>query len=376
MRLALSEEQRRFGRTLHEMLARAPVEEGPGPGRRLWAALGAAGVTGLAIPERHGGSAAGADDVVVACEQLGRHAVAGPVAESIAAVPLLLAGRDEPHDELLAGLAEGRVIASLAVEPWLPFALDGDDVDLLLLVDGDVVRSGRAGAVHQSMDPARRLAEVLPGPVVGGDGVGRALDLGMLACAAQLLGAGRTLLDMSIEHARTRTQFGRSIGSFQALRHRLADVAVAIDFARPLLYAAAVALDMTDERAAARGGAEPAADLDGGRDVSAAKISCGEAALLAARTALQVHGAIGYTAEHRLGRYLTLVRALHLSWGTPGWHRQRVLASIVGATAGDPTPPPTSCLGAASRGDVTLMPRDGPGSAGAGVGRTKEEGSE
>jgi alkylation response protein AidB-like acyl-CoA dehydrogenase len=424
MRLGLSDEQRRFAQVLHEMLSDG------GNGRRLWAALGAAGVTGLMIPERYDGVGAGADDLVIACEQLGRHAVAGPVAESIAAAPLLLTG----DEERLAGLAAGRIVASVVAPPWLPYALDGDSADLVLLVDGDAVHLGLAGAVHQSMDPVRRLVDIERGALLGtGRPVRRALDLGVLACSAQLLGAGQALLEMSIEHARTRNQFGRPIGAFQAVRHQLADVSVALDFARPLLYAAAVALDQPVKGSAdaerdqpawaaadiergrpARGAAGtepdrpagvPAADLDAGRDVSAAKVACGQAALLAARTALQVHGAIGYTAEHRLGRYLTLVRALNLSWGTPDQHRRRVLAAItsepdrtdgvgtaaaagevrgtggvgtagvVGATAGEGTPPPVSHLGAVGGVDVPWPPRSGAESAGADFARTEREGS-
>jgi alkylation response protein AidB-like acyl-CoA dehydrogenase len=384
MRLAPSEEQRRFAHVLHDMLTRADpaavskawAEGDTAPGRRLWATLGDTGVTGLLVPPGSGGAGGGADDLVVACEQLGRHAVPGPVAESIGAVPLLL-GVD---DERLSGIVAGRMIGSLVAAPWLPYALDGDSVDLVLVAEGDAVFLGRAGAVHRSMDPARRFADVECGALLGtGRPVRRALDLGVLACSAQLLGAGQALLDMSVGHARERTQFGRPIGSFQAVRHRLADVAVALGFARPLLYAAAAALNEPD--------GETAADLDVGRDVSAAKVACGQAALLAARTALQVHGAVGYTAEHQLGRYLTLVRALHLSWGTPDQHRLRVLASITGepdspigggaarnggATAGDRTPQPVSRLGAASGADVAWPPGNSPDSAGAGIARTEK----
>jgi alkylation response protein AidB-like acyl-CoA dehydrogenase len=384
MRLAPSEEQRRFAHVLHDMLTRADpaavskawAEGDTAPGRRLWATLGDTGVTGLLVPPGSGGAGGGADDLVVACEQLGRHAVPGPVAESIGAVPLLL-GVD---DERLSGIVAGRMIGSLVAAPWLPYALDGDSVDLVLVAEGDAVFLGRAGAVHRSMDPARRFADVECGALLGtGRPVRRALDLGVLACSAQLLGAGQALLDMSVGHARERTQFGRPIGSFQAVRHRLADVAVALGFARPLLYAAAAALNEPD--------GETAADLDVGRDVSAAKVACGQAALLAARTALQVHGAVGYTAEYQLGRYLTLVRALHLSWGTPDQHRLRVLASITGepdspigggasrnggATAGDRTPQPVSRLGAASGADVAWPPGNSPDSAGAGIARTEK----
>jgi alkylation response protein AidB-like acyl-CoA dehydrogenase len=146
-----------------------------------------------------------------------------------------------------------------------------------------------------------------------------ALDIGALACAAQLLGAGRALLETSVDYAGQRSQFGRRIGQFQAVQHQLADVAIGLEFARPLLYAAAVAL---------ADGAGTAA-----RDTSAAKIACADAAHRAARTALQVHGAIGYTREYGLDLWLTKVRALVPAWGTQSAHRARVLAALTEAGA-------------------------------------------
>ncbi|MDI6097404.1 acyl-CoA dehydrogenase family protein [Actinoplanes sp. NEAU-A12] len=356
MRLAPSAEQRRFADVLHQMLTGADLpgvsaawaNGDVGPGRRLWTALADAGVTGLLVPERWGGLGAGPDDLVIACEELGHHAVPGPIAESIAAVPVLLAGRpatagtepDAMADKWLPELVAGRAVASMAAPPWLPLAADGDAADLILLVTGDEVRTGQPGRIHRSMDPARRLAEVLPGGVLTtGPPMPHAINLGVLACAAQLLGAGRALLETAVGYAKTRTQFGRPIGSFQAVRHQLADVAVAIEFARPLLYAAAVALAGTGTATA-------------GRDVSAAKVACGEAAVLAARVALQVHGAVGYTREHGLGRWLTRVRVLHAAWGTPARHRERILAELAGEMAGDRRTPPEGRGTAASRQDV------------------------
>jgi alkylation response protein AidB-like acyl-CoA dehydrogenase len=130
----------------------------------------------------------------------------------------------------------------------------------------------------------------------------------------QLIGAARALLEASVRHAGVRVQFGRPVGAFQAVKHRLADVAIGLQFARPLLDAAAVAL----------GEDAPTA----GRDVSAAKVACTEAAYRAARAALQVHGAIGYTAEHELSRFLLQVRALIPAWGGPAEHRARVLREL------------------------------------------------
>jgi alkylation response protein AidB-like acyl-CoA dehydrogenase len=169
------------------------------------------------------------------------------------------------------------------------------------------------------VDPARSLFEVrgeqllASGPTVTA-AVTSALDHGALACAAQLLGAGRALLEASVRYAGQRTQFGRPVGAFQAVKHHLADAAIGLEFARPLLDAAALAL----------AGGSPTAS----RDVSAAKIACADAAHQSARIALQVHGAIGYTQEHDLSLWLLKVRALVPAWGTQSEHRAAVMAAL------------------------------------------------
>jgi len=352
MRLVPSPEQAGFAATLHDLLTAADVPSAAArwadgdtaPGRAIWSRLADAGVTGLIVPERWGGAGAGAADLVIACEVLGHHALPGPVAESISAVPALLAAlaEDGPEDDRAADkwlpeLAAGRVIATLAAPPWLPCAADPDAADLVLLAEPGAVRLARTGTVHASMDPTRRLAEVsAAGTLAAGPAtraaVAHALNLGALACAAQLLGAGHALLEAAVAHAQTRSQFGRPVGSFQALQHRLADVAVGLEFARPLLYAAAAAVSGAGASApdaaasGASGGAGSAGDT--ARDVSAAKVACGEAAHRVARAALQVHGAIGYTREHGLGRWLTKVRVLTLAWGTPAQHRARIMAEL------------------------------------------------
>ena len=144
--------------------------------------------------------------------------------------------------------------------------------------------------------------------------VARAYEFGALATAAQLVGAGQAMLDMTVDYAKQRTQFGRVIGGYQAIKHTLADVHIALDLARPLLYGAALAL------------AEDSADT--ARDVSAAKAAAAGAALLSARASLQTHGAIGYTAEHDLSHWLLRVQALHSAWGDPTSHRRRVVEAL------------------------------------------------
>jgi len=348
-----SAEQAQFTASLHDMLADAGVPAAArnwaagdrAPGLAVWRALAALGVTALAVPERGGGLGASLADVVVACEELGHHAVPGPVAESVAAVPVLLAtlpdhaaagdladgdladgdlaGRDLGGGAWaapwLARLAAGELIATAAMPPWLPWAVDTDAAGLVLLAAGDVVRLAAPGARYRSVDPGRSLSEVAGGQVLSrgpavAAAVTRALDAGALACAAQLLGAGRALLEASVRHAGQRTQFGRPVGAFQAVKHHLADVAIGLEFAGPLLNAAAAALDAGDRHAA--------------RDVSAAKVACTDAARRAARTALQVHGAIGYTEEHDLHLWLLKVRALAGAWGSQAEHRARVMAAI------------------------------------------------
>jgi hypothetical protein len=340
---------REFAAVLHDMLSAAGVPDvarrwadaDRAPGLALWRRLADLGVTGLAVPTMRGGLGAGPAELVAACTELGHHAVPGPVAESVAAVPALLTVLDDTvvddtvlddtvlgggcPGEWLTGLAGGDLIATLAVPPRLPFAADAEAAGLVLLVEGDVVQVGTvvgAGTVmagRRSVDPARSLSAVTGARVVArgaGMAVARAFELGTLACSAQLLGAGRALLEASVRHARTRAQFGHPIGSFQAVKHKLADVAIGLEFAGPLLDAAAVAIAEDSATAA--------------RDVSAAKVACGDAAARAASAALQVHGAIGYTAEHDLSLWLTKVRALVPAWGSQAEHRDRVMAELAG----------------------------------------------
>ena len=356
-------EQEEFGASLHAALAAADVAGAArrwaagdrAPGQALWRKLAGLGVTALAVPQRWGGLGASLQDVAVACEELGHHALPGPVPESVAAVPVLLAtlaqrcGADESRaprsqaaralaSEWLPALADGEQIATLALPPRLPYAVDADAAGLVLLADGNVVRLATAVARHPSVDPARWLWQTCAGPVLArgpaaAAAAARALEAGTLACAAQLLGAGRALLETSVRQATQRSQFGQPIGSFQAVKHHLADVAIGLEFARPLLDAAAAALDDQIQADPAPDAARPDSSVHSARDVSAAKIACTDAAYRAARVALQVHGAIGYTQEHDLHLWLTKVRALAGAWGSQAEHRARVMAALAGPVA-------------------------------------------
>ncbi|MGW1838224.1 acyl-CoA dehydrogenase family protein [Streptomyces sp. NPDC002067] len=219
---------------------------------------------------------------------------------------------------LLSRIAAGDALVSLCLlSPAQPYALDADAADVVLVVEGEVLRRAEpVGPVRRSADPARRLVRPGPGPVLArGPGVAaaaaRAYDMAALATAAQALGLGRALLDATVRYVRERTQFGVPVGSFQAVKHRLADTLLGLEFAEPLVYGAALAL--------ARGEAD-------GRAVSAAKVAAGEAAYAAARTALHLHGALGYTEEPDLSLWIRKARPLRDAWGTPAAHRARVLA--------------------------------------------------
>jgi alkylation response protein AidB-like acyl-CoA dehydrogenase len=321
MRFSLDTAHQDFASSIDALLSKADMPEvirswntgDTGPGLQVWQRLADAGVNGLLIAEDHDGLGADAVDLVVAVEQLGRHAVPGPVVETLAAVPSLLT---EVSPDRLSALASGS-LATVAASPHVPFAVDADTADLVLLVDDGTVHLAHAGTVRQSVDHARRLYPLSAGDELGSAEVGRAFDLGALATAAQLQGLGQKLLEVSSDYVQQRRQFGTVIGQFQAIKHHLAEVAIGLEMSRPLLHGAALSVR--------------AGSAESSRDVSAARVACGDAAYHAARVALQVHGAIGYTQEHDLGLWLTKVRALVTAWGTPAFHRGRVVDSLVEA---------------------------------------------
>ncbi|KUI05823.1 acyl-CoA dehydrogenase family protein [Mycobacterium sp. IS-3022] len=317
MNFELDEQQRDFAASIDAALGAADL---PGavrawaagdtaPGRKVWAQLTDLGVTALVVPEKYDGIEAHPVDLVVATERLGRWCVPGPVVESIAVAPILLA-----DDERSAALAAGELIATVALPPHVPYAVDADTAGLILMADNNEVREGAAGARHESVDPSRKLFDVSASGDAKPADVARAYEFGVLATAAQLVGAGQAMLDMSVEYAKQRSQFGKVIGTYQAIKHKLADVHIAVELARPLVYGAALSLADNSP--------------DTARDVSAAKAAAADAALLAARSALQTHGAIGFTQEHDLSLWLLRVQALRSAWGDPSVHRRRVLEAL------------------------------------------------
>ncbi|MEU9985757.1 acyl-CoA dehydrogenase family protein [Streptomyces sp. NPDC048045] len=312
MRFLLDAEQRAFADSLNAMLTSAGTPAvirdwsrgDHASGRALWHRVAAAGVFALAVPQEYEGLGLHPVELAVAFVELGRHAVPGPLVETVAAA--LLLGEDRQAKRFLPGLAAGDTMATVAAAGG--YALDGDAATLHLAARSEgLYLSPGPGPVRPCLDPARRPTPLTPGGelLVPGPPNAHALTWARLATAAQALGVGLALLDRTVAHVRQRTQFGVPIGSFQAVKHRLADAKTALEFARPLLFGAALSL-------------HPA-------DVAAAKLKACEAAYTTARAALQLHGAIGYTAEYDLSLWLTRARALRTAWGTPEECRDAVL---------------------------------------------------
>ncbi|GAA2100974.1 acyl-CoA dehydrogenase [Streptomyces albiaxialis] len=341
MRFLLDAEQREFARSLDGLLAssdtpsvaRSWASGDSGPGRALWGRLAETGVFALAVPERYeglGGPGLLPVELTVAFEALGRHAVPGPLVETVAAAALLGRLGDAAPAAGLPGLASGKTMATLCVTDTSPYALDADAANAVYVVEGAEgmdgehgVRGGSLrlaeghGPVQASADPARRLSRpggggtvLTRGPQVA-SAAAYARDTAALVTAAQALGLGRALLERTVVYVKQRTQFGAAIGTFQAVKHRLADTLLALEFAAPLLHGAALALAAEAPSA--------------GAETAAAKVAAGEAAYRAARTALQLHGAVGYTEELDLSHWIRKARPLRDAWGTPAACRARVL---------------------------------------------------
>jgi hypothetical protein len=309
MRFLFDEQQRGFAESVRTLLTRectpamlrAEFEGAPRPAQR-WQRLCATGMVDVDLS---------AVDAVLALEETGRFALPDPLVESALVAPPLL-GR--------AGLR-----VAVQMHDRGRHCIDADQADLLLLQHGDALHAVEPAQVcmtaQPSLDAGRRRFSLEWTPrsqtQVGDDpaSIAAACDRGAFGAAAQLLGLAARMIDMAAEHARTREQFGRPIGSFQAVKHLLADALLALEFARPAVYRAAWSLDHdAAERA---------------RDVSMAKAYASEAARSAGRAALQIHGAIGYTWAHDLHIWMKRAESLAADWGDAAWHRSRVARRLL-----------------------------------------------
>jgi len=366
--LAFTDEQEELRRTVRRFLDEScPVgevrrlmdtERGHDP--EVWRRLGELGLQGIHVPEAMGGAGMGQVELSIVLEELGRSLACLPYFSTVGlAVNTLLASGDEAAQrDLLPRLASGEATATLAVlEPsgswdldavattarregdgWAldgvkAFVVDGHTADVVLVaarapggltvfaVDGGA--SGMERVPVPELDQTRKLATLelssTPARMIGEEGgagawLPRALDLAAVALAAEQVGGAQRCLDMTVEYAKTRQQFGRAIGAFQAIKHRCADMLLRVESARAAAYYAAWAA------------AEDAEELPA--VASLARAYCSEAYSWVAGETIQVHGGIGFTWEHDAHLYFKRAKASELLLGDPARHRELLLQRI------------------------------------------------
>jgi len=319
-------------------------------------------LTGVHIPEAYGGSGFGAVELGIAMEEQGRALLCAPYLSScvLAAAAILEAGSDAQKTELLPGIASGRVRAALALtEPngrpgadgvhtiakrskggWTidgtkRFVIDGCTAESLIVVarTGDSAISffrvdpqvpGVTRRPLATMDATRKQAhiefEAAPAELLGDVGSGalalpRVLDHAAIALANEMVGGAQALLDSAVAYAKLRGQFGRAIGSFQAIKHKCADMLLDVELAKSAAYCAAQA--------------EADGDPETPSLASLAKAAAADAYMRAAAETIQIHGGIGFTWEHPAHLYFKRAKSSELLFGDPTYHRE-LLAQRIG----------------------------------------------
>lgn len=332
---------------------RAAVALASGYDEKLWRLLcGQLGVAGLAVPEEFAGLGAGLPEMAAVAEELGRTLTPAPFLGSVvlATGALLATGNETACARLLPAMLDGRRIASLVwadeharwdveavgcharhaagsytVDGHAHYVLDGDNADTLLvlahldddlaLFEVDPAQSGVQRRWSPTMDQTRRLAEVeLTGAGaerldVGGFAtqLGQLRDTALVALAAEQVGAAARALELTVAYTQQREQFGRPIGGFQALKHRMADLHVLVETARSIAYAAADATVPSEFT----------------RLAAAAKVHCSEAFDKVAAEMIQLHGGIAITWEHDAHLYFKRAHASAQLFGQPHEHLAR-----------------------------------------------------
>ena len=335
MDFTFSDEQRMMAASTRELLAdvcspavlRAVAEGRDTSGAARWERYCELGLPGLLAPESAGGVGLSNVDFVLIAEELGRAAVPEALVEHAAiGVPLLAEFASEPRVRPMleaAAAGTGRVAVALAQEP---FVAGAGEADWVLVGAGDelhlVPRSGVRLVEQPANDRLRRLHRIEYSPVPATriatgaavrEACSRAVDRGALHAAAQCLGVAERMLEIAVAYASDRKQFGQAIGAYQGLKHQFASAQVKVEFARPVVYAAAASLGESGE--------EPVA-------VSHAKLAAVAAADACARIAMQAHGAMGYSWEVDLHFYMKRAWALAGAWGDGNLHARRVQAAL------------------------------------------------
>jgi alkylation response protein AidB-like acyl-CoA dehydrogenase len=374
MRFAFSDEQEELRRSLRRFLEdRSP----PGEVRRLmetdqgwdpdvWGRMARQlGLQGLTVPEAHGGAGLGPVEQLVVLEEMGRALLCAPyLSTAVLAVNALRASGDEAAErEWLPGIADGTTVATLAVaeddgrwatdrlqtrarrrpDGWAldgrkSFVLDGAVADRVLVVaqadrgptlfavDGRDPRLTRRPL--QTIDMTRRQAALVldgvPARRVGDEGaaariVDQTVQLAIVALAAEQVGGAQRCLEMSVDYAKLRVQFGRPIGSFQAIKHKCADMLLEVESARSAAYYAAwAAAEGSDELPLV---------------ASLAKAYCSEAYVHVAAENIQIHGGIGFTWEHDAHLYYRRAKSSEMLLGSPTHHREAAAARLIDGAA-------------------------------------------
>jgi alkylation response protein AidB-like acyl-CoA dehydrogenase len=367
---AFNEEQEELRKTVRAFLEAKSSEEAvreqmdteAGYDAAVWQQMGEQlGLQGLVIPEEFGGSGYGYIELVVILEEMGRSLLCAPFFSSVvlAGNTLIHSGDDQAKADLLPGIATGETIATLAFteengrwdeagitatatqdgDTWKingtkMYVLDGHTASLLIVaartaagvslfaVDGE--GAGVTRTALATMDQTRKQAKVelndATGRLIGADGEGwavleRVLDLAAVALAAEQVGGAQACLDMAVQYAKDRVQFGRPIGSFQAIKHKCADMLLEVESAKSAAYYAGwAASELNDELPSV---------------ASLAKAYCSEAYFHAAAENIQIHGGIGFTWEHPAHLYFKRAKSSELLFGDPTYHRE-LLAQRIG----------------------------------------------
>jgi alkylation response protein AidB-like acyl-CoA dehydrogenase len=367
---AFNEEQEELRKTVRQFLeAKSPedavreqMDTEAGFDAAVWSQMGEQmGLQGLIVPEEFGGSGYGYIELIVVLEEMGRALLCAPFFSTVvlAANALIHSGDDAAKAAHLPGIAAGETIATLAFTEengrWdeagitatatpdgdayklngsKMYVLDGHTADLLIVAartDAGVslfAVSGDAAGVTRTalatMDQTRKQAKVdladAPGTLIGTDGEGwtvleRVLDLAAVGLAAEQVGGAQFVLDMAVQYAKDRVQFGRPIGSFQAIKHKCADMLLEVESAKSAAYYAGwAASELNDELPSV---------------ASLAKAYCSEAYFHAAAENIQIHGGIGFTWEHPAHLYFKRAKSSELLFGDPTYHRE-LLAQRIG----------------------------------------------
>jgi alkylation response protein AidB-like acyl-CoA dehydrogenase len=365
---SVSEEQRALrsavadlmGRHASEAQVRTLMATETGLDPKLWHELSAMGLTGLLIGEEHGGAGAGPVEMGIAMEEMGRALLVSPFLSTAVLVPSLLAEVDDAAEcaAVLPRIAAGELIASVAfaeddsarlpatiatsagaigdawhVTGYKHFVLDGQSAELFYVLAAtdagpavfavDAGTTGLAVTPLTTVDLTRKQCRVqfvdTPARLIGRLGAGvevftAALDRAAVALVSEQAGGARRVVEMASEYAKTRYQFGRAIGSFQAVKHMCADMLLEAESA---VSAARFVADSFAQRTPSRFA-----------DLALAQAYCSDAFVFAAATNIQVHGGIGFTWEHPAHLYLRRARSDAQLLGSPSWHRERYMRQI------------------------------------------------